>query len=79
MRSHYGQSGFGYGDLTEEVRLKLQAQFIQGDIFGESSNCKAGIIDENIDAAVCSRDIGHYSRNAFEVCYIELPCFDARR
>ena len=79
LLTHGRQNGLGYGHLSEEVCLKLQAQLVELNIFRKSADTESRIVYEYIDSAVSSPDLGHDGGNALEVGYVELSHFNARR
>ena len=57
--------------LAEEVGFELQADFVQFHVFSEARNCKAGIVDQHIDAAVIAHHLLDEARNGIEIRHIK--------
>src|SRR5579859_6111908 len=76
--AHCRQYCFGDGNLAEEVRVHLQPQFIECDVFGESAHGKSGVVYEHVNASMIARDLLDGCRNAVKISDVELSYFHLR-
>jgi hypothetical protein len=70
-------TAFAHCDNAEEVGVELAPQLVERHIFGETAYAEAGVVDQQVDAAVIFDNRVYGRRNGCESGDVELPNVDA--